>query len=47
MVEYDWENGYVECSAKLNIDVEKVFFQIFKQVNINFNQSKDVKNNTF
>jgi small GTP-binding protein len=45
VVECDWENGYVECSAKLNIDMEKVFFQIVKQLNINFDQSKDVKIN--
>ena len=43
VVECDWENGYVECSAKLNINVEKVFLQIFKQVNIDIDQSKDVK----
>jgi GTPase SAR1 family protein len=45
VVECDWDNDYVECSAKMNIDVEKVFLQIFKQVNIDIEQSKDVKNN--
>ena len=45
MVECDWENGYVECCAKLNIHMEKVFLEIFKQVNIDIDQSKDVKNN--
>ena len=45
VVECDLENGYVECSAKLNINVEKVFLQIFKQVNIDIDQFKDVQNN--
>jgi GTPase SAR1 family protein len=45
VVECDWDNGNVECSAKLNIEVEKVFLEIFKQVNIYYDQSKEVKNN--
>ena len=31
LVECDWENGYVECSAKLNINIEDVFRELINQ----------------
>ena len=30
-MECDWENGYVECSAKLNINIEDVFRELIDQ----------------
>ena len=32
LVMCDWENGYVECSAKVKNDVEKVFQELLNQV---------------
>ena len=31
LVECDWENGYVECSAKLNKNIEDVFMELLNQ----------------
>ena len=31
LVECDWENGYVECSAKLNVNIEGVFGELINQ----------------
>ena len=36
LVMCDWENGYVECSAKVKKDVEKVFQELLHQVKIEF-----------
>ena len=30
-MECDWENGYVECSAKLNTNIEGVFRDLINQ----------------
>ena len=34
VVECDWENGYVECSAKLNINIQDFVMEILKQAKI-------------
>ena len=34
VVKCDWENGYVECSAKLNENIEEIFMELFNQAKI-------------
>ena len=41
VVECDWENGYVECSAKLNINIQEIFKEILKQAKVEVEQSPD------
>jgi RASD family protein 2 len=38
VVECDWENGYVECRAKLNINIQEIFMEILKQATIEVEQ---------
>jgi len=35
IVELDWENGYVECSAKQNINIQEIFKEVLKQTKTN------------
>ncbi|KAK4872643.1 hypothetical protein RN001_014672 [Aquatica leii] len=39
VVTVDWENGFVECSAKDNINVSKVFKELLAQAKVKYNLS--------
>ena len=41
MVKCDWKNGFVECSAKLNINIQEIVMEILKQAKIEVEQSPD------
>ena len=36
---FDWENGYVECSAKERININKIFRELLNQTKSRFNLS--------
>jgi len=35
IVQLDWENGYVECSAKQNINIQEIFKEVLVQTKTN------------
>ena len=35
IVSCDWENSYVECSAKMKKDIDKVFLEVLDQIKFN------------
>ena len=41
VVECDWENGYVESSAKCNINIKEIFKEILKKMKIDVDQSPE------
>lgn len=43
IVKLDWECGYVECSAKDNINILGVFKELLRQANIRYNLSPAVR----
>lgn len=43
LVRLDWGHGFVECSAKLNINIIKVFKELLVQANIRYNLSPAVR----
>ena len=36
LVSCDWENSYVECSAKMKKDIDKVFLEVLDQMKFNY-----------
>lgn len=43
IVKLDWECGFVECSAKDNVNIIKVFKELLVQANIRYNLSPAVR----
>ena len=39
VVTVDWENGFVECSAKDNVNVTQVFKELLTQAKVKYNLS--------
>ena len=39
LVKNDWENGYVECSAKDNINISAIFKELLEQAKVTYNLS--------
>ncbi len=42
---FDWENGYVECSAKRNLNVRKIFKELLNQAKPRYGVSLPASNN--
>lgn len=43
IVKLDWECGFVECSAKNNVNIIKIFKEILVQANVRYNLSPAVR----
>ena len=46
LVQCDWENGYVECSAKLNKNIQDVFKELLSQVRSQFDFFPSMSNSS-
>jgi small GTP-binding protein len=46
LVQCDWENGYVECSAKHNVNIQDVFKELLSQVRSQFDFFPSMSNSS-
>ena len=46
LVQCDWENGYIECSAKLNENIENIFKELLNQARSQFDFFPSMSNSS-